>query len=47
MLWKDLTNKKVGIWGYGREGKSAHRAIMHFTQPKDILLIDEYNLSML
>ena len=47
MLWKDLTNKKVGIWGYGREGKSAHRAIMHFAQPKDIVLIDEYNLSML
>lgn len=47
MLWKDLKDKKIGIWGYGREGQSAHKAITRFAQPKEIVLIDENNLFLL
>ena len=43
MLWQDLNNKRIGIWGMGKEGISAKRAVLTYAQPADITEISEDN----
>ena len=43
MLWKDLNNKRIGIWGMGKEGLSAKQAILRYAQPTSITQISEEN----
>jgi len=43
MLWTDLNNKRIGIWGMGKEGISAKRAVLTYAQPADITEISEDN----
>ena len=43
MLWQDLNNKRIGIWGMGKEGISAKRAVLTYAQPANITEISEDN----
>ncbi|MBO7257631.1 MAG: hypothetical protein J6V11_01685, partial [Alphaproteobacteria bacterium] len=45
MLWKDLNNKRIGIWGMGKEGLSAKQAILKYTSPSSITEITEENMN--
>lgn len=45
MLWTDLNNKHIGIWGMGKEGISAKQAISKYASPVSITEINEENLS--
>ncbi len=47
MYWHDLTSKTIGIWGLGKEGEAALRAIQRFSRPKEIITIDETSLNLL
>ena len=47
MKWSELSNKKIALWGMGREGQSTKIALLkHVANPK-ILEIDENNLENL
>ena len=37
--FRELANRRVGIWGVGIEGRAAHRAARVFTD--DIVLVDD------
>lgn len=43
MLWKDLNNKRIGIWGMGKEGQSVKKAILKYASPHTIIEINEEN----
>lgn len=45
MLWKNLNNKCIGIWGMGKEGQSAKTALLRHTIPQKIIEISEENIS--
>lgn len=45
MKWLEFENKKVGIWGMGREGQSAFRAIKSHVLNVDLIEISEENLN--
>lgn len=45
MKWLEFENKKVGIWGMGREGHSAFRAIQSHVSDVDLIEISEENLN--
>ena len=45
MLWKDLNNKRICIWGMGKEGLSAKQAILKYTSPSSITEITEENMN--
>ena len=45
MLWKDLNNKRIGIWGMGKEGLSAKQAILKHALPTAIVEIIEENVN--
>ena len=45
MRWLEFENKKVGIWGMGREGQSAFRAIKSHVSDVDFIEISEENLN--
>lgn len=45
MLWSDLKNKTIGIWGMGHEGLSAKTALEKYVQGANIIEIGEENLS--
>lgn len=45
MLWTNLNNKRIGIWGMGKEGISAKRAVLTYAHPAEIIEICEENLS--
>lgn len=44
MLWTDLQNKTVGIWGMGHEGIAAKRAMEHFAPSAHLIEIEEENV---
>ncbi len=39
---REFTNKKICIWGWGREGKSSFRFINKFAQNSDIVIADDH-----
>ncbi|MBQ9738143.1 MAG: UDP-N-acetylmuramoyl-L-alanine--D-glutamate ligase [Alphaproteobacteria bacterium] len=43
MLWTDLNNKRIGIWGMGKEGISAKRAVLTYAQPASVIEVNEEN----
>ncbi|MBR5130709.1 MAG: UDP-N-acetylmuramoyl-L-alanine--D-glutamate ligase [Alphaproteobacteria bacterium] len=43
MLWTNLNNKRIGIWGMGKEGLSAKQAISKHAHPISITQISEEN----
>lgn len=43
MLWTDLNNKRIGIWGMGKEGISAKRAILTYAHPASVIEVNEEN----
>ena len=43
MLWNNLNNKRIGIWGMGKEGLSAKQAILKHAHPTSITQIGEEN----
>lgn len=45
MLFKDLNNKKIGIWGKGKEGLSAHKAIEKYAAALSVTFFDDSDLS--
>lgn len=45
MLFQDLNNKKIGIWGKGKEGLSAQNAIEKYTSATSVTLFDDSDLS--
>ena len=45
MSWTYLNDKKIGIWGMGREGISAKEALLHHTQGTTFVEISEENKS--
>ncbi len=47
MYWHNLTSKTIGIWGMGKEGTAVLSALKKFTQPAQIICIDETNLNHL
>ena len=44
MLFKDLDNKKIGIWGKGKEGLSARNVIEKYTSAALVTLFDDSDL---
>lgn len=44
MLWHSLSSEKIGIWGQGREGQSALRALQRHAPTAIPVLIDEASL---
>jgi len=47
MRWNELTGKKIGLWGMGREGQSSRDALAKHVDHPDIIEISEDNLSAL
>ncbi len=47
MYWHDLTSKTIGIWGMGKEGQAAFKALNRFAKPTQIITIDESNTDKL
>ena len=47
MNWSELLNKKVGLWGMGREGQSTKAALLKHVPNAQILEISESNLEEL
>ncbi|MBR4927515.1 MAG: UDP-N-acetylmuramoyl-L-alanine--D-glutamate ligase [Alphaproteobacteria bacterium] len=45
MLWKNLNNKCIGIWGMGKEGQSAKATLLKHSAPQKIIEISEENIS--
>ena len=45
MKWSEFARKKVGIWGMGREGQSAFRAIQSHVSNVQLVEIGENNLN--
>lgn len=43
MFWKNLNNKRIGIWGMGKEGQSAKQALQLHTSPHSLIEISENN----
>lgn len=43
MYWKNLDNKRVGIWGMGREGQAVRQALSHHAPGATIIEIGEDN----
>ncbi len=44
MLWKNLNNKCIGIWGMGKEGQSAKAALLKHATVQKIIEISEENI---
>ena len=47
MKWSEFENKKVGIWGMGREGQSVLKALKKHVSQCQIIEIDEEKLNLL
>ncbi len=47
MKWAALEHKKIGIWGQGREGLAAQKALRQYVPTAEIVLFDEENLAPL
>lgn len=45
MYWQNLNHKKIGIWGMGKEGQAARRALSHYCPDSSLIDIDESNVS--
>ena len=45
MKWNELSNKKVGLWGMGREGESTKKALLKHVLNVRIMEISEDNLA--
>ena len=41
MKWNELSNKKVGLWGMGREGQSTREALLKHVLNVQIVEISE------
>ncbi len=44
MKFQNLSDKKIGIWGRGKEGLATFKALIKKTTPKDIIFIEEDNI---
>ncbi len=47
MYWHNLTDKTIGIWGMGKEGEAALKAIKKFASPTQIITLDDSTLNRL
>ncbi len=47
MKWEALQHKTIGIWGQGREGLSAQKALQRFVPNAKIVLFDDSSLNCL
>ncbi len=45
MLWKDLANKKIGLWGMGKEGQATQQMLLKHVPSAHITCISEENVS--
>ena len=44
MKWSELSNKKIGLWGMGKEGLSTKAALLKHVPNAQIFEIDEEHL---
>ena len=44
MRFQSLSNKKIAIWGKGKEGLSTFNCLTNKTNPKEIIFIEENNI---